>query len=55
MAEHFEKEIAHKAWDNVRLVLNQPYARNKQMGLEFIRFSGLQRVNKVSKHIPLCN
>jgi len=31
-------KVADKPWDRVRLILRQPYARKKQMGLEFVRF-----------------
>ena len=38
-SEHLNQEIARQRWDQIRIILQQPYARNKQMGIEHIRLS----------------
>nr|CAB3267801.1 DNA repair protein XRCC1-like [Phallusia mammillata] len=46
--EHMIKEVGEKKWDRVKLVLLQPYARCKQIGLEFVRF-GTQQNRSTAK------
>ena len=40
IADHFNKEIGEKKWDQIRLVLKQPYSYNKQMGIDSMNVFG---------------
>ena len=44
--EHFFQDSAQEKWDVIKLVLRQPHARNKQMGIDFVRIGSLNNSKK---------
>ncbi|XP_077965487.1 uncharacterized protein LOC120334605 isoform X2 [Styela clava] len=43
--EHLNFEYANEKWDRVRINLQQPFVRNKQIGLEFVRIGSARNIS----------
>ncbi len=38
-AEDFTTEVRDECWDRIRIVLSQPFRKDRQMGLQFLRIT----------------